>query len=49
MLQKLGFAPGINKQVTETGAESQWTILVSKILMYFFNNLDIITLWHLKK
>jgi len=25
MLQKLGFAPGFNKQVTETGAESQWT------------------------
>jgi len=24
MLQKLGFAPGINKQVTETGAEGQW-------------------------
>ena len=25
MLQKLGFAPGFNKQVTDTGAESQWT------------------------
>ena len=25
MLQKLGFAPGFNKQVTSTGAESQWT------------------------
>jgi hypothetical protein len=24
MLQKIGFAPGINKQVTETGAEGQW-------------------------
>ena len=24
MLQKLGFLPGFNKQVTETGAESQW-------------------------
>ena len=24
MLQKIGFAPGINKQVTPTGAESQW-------------------------
>ena len=24
MLQKLGFAPGFNKQVTETGAEGQW-------------------------
>jgi hypothetical protein len=24
MLQKIGFAPGINKQVSETGAESQW-------------------------
>jgi hypothetical protein len=24
MLQKLGFAPGINKQITATGAESQW-------------------------
>ena len=24
MLQKIGFQPGINKQVTETGAESQW-------------------------
>ncbi len=24
MLQKIGFAPGINKQVTATGAESQW-------------------------
>ena len=25
MLQKLGFLPGVNKQVTSTGAESQWT------------------------
>ncbi len=25
MLQKLGFLPGFNKQVTPTGAESQWT------------------------
>ena len=25
MLQKLGFLPGFNKQVTETGAEAQWT------------------------
>ena len=25
MLQKIGFAPGINKQITDTGAESQWT------------------------
>ena len=25
MLQKIGFAPGINKQVTPTGAEGQWT------------------------
>jgi hypothetical protein len=24
MLQKIGFLPGINKQVTSTGAESQW-------------------------
>ncbi len=24
MLQKIGFQPGINKQVTETGAEGQW-------------------------
>jgi len=24
MLQKIGFAPGINKQVTPTGAEGQW-------------------------
>ena len=24
MLQKLGFTPGFNKQVTETGAEGQW-------------------------
>ena len=24
MLQKIAFQPGINKQVTETGAESQW-------------------------
>ena len=24
MLQKIGFAPGINKQITATGAESQW-------------------------
>ena len=24
MLQKLGFAPGFNKQVTQTGAEGQW-------------------------
>ena len=25
MLQKLGFLPGFNKQVTSTGAEAQWT------------------------
>ena len=25
MLQKIGFAPGINKQITDTGAEGQWT------------------------
>jgi len=25
MLQKIGFAPGFNKQVTSTGAEGQWT------------------------
>ena len=25
MLQKLGFLPGFTKQVTATGAESQWT------------------------
>jgi len=25
MLQKLGFLPGFNKQVTETGAEGQWS------------------------
>ena len=25
MLQKIGFLPGFNKQVTPTGAESQWT------------------------
>ena len=25
MLQKLGFLPGFNKQVTPTGAEGQWT------------------------
>jgi hypothetical protein len=24
MLQKIGFQPGINKQITETGAENQW-------------------------
>jgi len=24
MLQKLGFLPGFNKQVTQTGAEGQW-------------------------
>tara|TARA_B100000161_G_scaffold217100_1_gene162103 strand:+ start:8920 stop:11121 length:2202 start_codon:yes stop_codon:yes gene_type:complete len=24
MLQKIGFLPGINKQITETGAEGQW-------------------------
>ena len=24
MLQKLGFLPGINKQMTPTGAEGQW-------------------------
>ena len=24
MLQKLGFAPGFNQQVTELGAEGQW-------------------------
>ena len=24
MLQKLGFLPGFNKQVTSTGAESEW-------------------------
>ena len=25
MLQKIGFQPGINKQITDTGAEGQWT------------------------
>ena len=25
MLQKIGFLPGFNKQVTSTGAEAQWT------------------------
>ena len=25
MLQKIGFLPGFNKQVTPTGAEAQWT------------------------
>ncbi len=25
MLQKIGFQPGINKQITPTGAEGQWT------------------------
>ena len=25
MLQKIGFQPGINKQISETGAEGQWT------------------------
>ena len=25
MLQKIGFQPGINKQITATGAEGQWT------------------------
>ena len=25
MLQKIGFLPGFNKQVTATGAEGQWT------------------------
>ena len=25
MLQKIGFQPGINKQLSETGAEGQWT------------------------
>ena len=25
MLQKIGFLPGFNKQVTATGAEAQWT------------------------
>ena len=24
MLQKIGFQPGINKQITATGAEGQW-------------------------
>ena len=24
MLQKIGFQPGINKQITETAAEGQW-------------------------
>ena len=24
MLQKIGFQPGINKQISETGAEAQW-------------------------
>jgi hypothetical protein len=27
MLQKIGFQPGINKQITPTGAEGQWTML----------------------
>ena len=25
MLQKIGFLPGFNKQITPTGAEAQWT------------------------
>ena len=25
MLQKIGFLPGFNKQITATGAEAQWT------------------------
>jgi len=25
MLQKIGFLPGFNKQVTSTGAENEWT------------------------
>ena len=25
MLQKIGFLPGFNKQITPTGAEGQWT------------------------
>jgi hypothetical protein len=25
MLQKLQFKPGFNKQITQSGAESQWT------------------------
>ena len=25
MLQKIGFLPGFNKQITSTGAEAQWT------------------------
>ena len=25
MLQKLGFLPGFDKQLTSTGAEGQWT------------------------
>ena len=34
MLQKLGFAPGFNKQVTETGAEGQWFLtLISAITL----------------
>ena len=25
MLQKIGFVPGFNKQITSTGAENRWT------------------------
>ena len=28
MLQKIGFQPGINKQITDTGAEGQWTTVI---------------------
>ena len=31
MLQKIGFQPGINKQITETGAEGQW-VDINKIV-----------------
>mgnify|MGYP000533452931 FL=1 len=34
MLQKLGFAPGFNKQVTETGSEGQWLDVVNVRFRY---------------
>ena len=34
MLQKIGFQPGINKQISETTAEGQWTDCDNTIFIY---------------
>ena len=32
MLQKIGFQPGFNKQITETTAEGQWVGVIMYVL-----------------